>query len=237
MSWRGQARTSAAMLVAAALVAAGCGSDGGGRDDGTRSSSSAPAESRDLTPPEPDEALTEELGDAATTLTEAGCTFGTHEEGEPEHVDAGDDLESAEYPPTSGRHYADWAPFGLYDEPLEDGYVVHNLEHGGVAVWLGTEVDDATTEAVSELLDQDEKWVVAPREDIDGIVSAAWGKSLHCPAEALEQLGPDEMADALDDWYEAVVSTGSEAEKDVPAYAGAMQEPSPKRDISTESPF
>jgi hypothetical protein len=226
---------AAAVTILAALVATGCGDDSG--SSSSDDTDSGPVEVRAVDAPEANEDLTEALGESGTTLVEAGCTFGTYEEGEIEHVDEGDDLESTSFPPTSGRHYNDWAPFGLYEEPVEDGYAVHNLEHGGVVVWLGTKVDDDTREAVADLLDDDEKWLVAPREDIEGLFSAAWATGLSCPPAALTKLGAEGTADGLDAWYEVVESTGSEAEKDVPAYAGAMKEPTPERDISTEAPF
>jgi hypothetical protein len=227
--------SSTSVLLIAAFVAAGCGGDSG--SDSKDSGDAGPVEVRAATQPTADEDLTDALGDDAKVLTDAGCAFGTYELEDPEHVDAGDDLDSGTFPPTSGRHFGDWAPFGLYDEPVDDGYAVHNLEHGGVAVWLGTEVDDATADAIAELLDDEEKWLVAPREDLEGLFSAAWGAGLTCPPAALDKLGASSTADALDAWYEVVESTGSEAEKDVPAYAGAMKEPTPERDISTEAPF
>lgn len=226
--------TSTALLVAT-VISAGCGgdSDSGSTDSGD----SKPKQVRAASQPTADEDLTDELGDTARVLTDAGCAFGTYELEDPEHIETDEDLDSGSFPPTSGRHFGDWAPFGLYDEPVGDGYVVHNLEHGGVAVWLGTKVDEATSDAIGELLDDEEKWVVAPREDLEGLFSAAWGAGLSCPAEAVTKLGAEGTAEAVDAWYEVVESTGSEAEKDVPAYAGAMKEPTPVRDISTEAPF
>lgn len=227
--------TSTSVVLVAALVAAGCGGDSD--SDSTDSGDATPPKVRAATQPTADEDLTDALGDDAKAFTDAGCAFGTFKLEDPEHVDTDEDLESDTFPPTSGRHFGDWAPFGLYDEPVEDGYAVHNLEHGGVAVWLGTKVDDDTRDAIAELLDADEKWLVAPRKDLEGLFSAAWGTGLSCPPAALEKLGASGTADALDAWYDAVESTGSDAEKDVPAYAGAMKEPTPERDISTEAPF
>jgi hypothetical protein len=37
-------------------------------------------------------------------------------------------------PPTSGPHYPDPARWGVYDNPLPDETLVHNLEHGGIVV-------------------------------------------------------------------------------------------------------
>lgn len=230
-----------ASITAAALVLAGCGGDGGsgrsGASDGDGDRRDEPVEIREVTTPEPDESLTRDLGDAATKLEAAGCTAGTYQEAAARHVDDGAKLEGTDFPPTTGDHYDRWAPFGAYDEPVEDGYLVHNLEHGGVGVLLGTEVDEQTTEAVEDLLDKGEKWVVVPRRDIEGLFSSAWTKGLSCPPAALDELGAEGTADLLEDWYDAVVSTGSDAEKDLPAFAGGMKEPAPTRDISEPSPF
>lgn len=37
-------------------------------------------------------------------------------------------------PPTSGPHYDNAAPWGIYDHELPDEQLIHNLEHGGV--WI-----------------------------------------------------------------------------------------------------
>lgn len=227
----------ALLALAAALVAAGCGDSTSTDGDGDGRTKDTPTKPRAVDQPTADEDLTDALEDDAKVLRDAGCTFGTYDVGDVEHVDEGDDLESESFPPTGGKHYGSWAPFGLYDEPIEDGFVVHNLEHGGVVAWLGTKVDDATRDAIADLLDQDEKWVVAPRRDIEGLFSGAWGVGLSCPPAALEKLGPDQVAESLDAWYDVVESTGSDAEKDVPAYAGGMKEPTPEQDISTEAQF
>lgn len=224
-----------ALLVAGtALVASGCGDDDpAARTNKPRHAATAGV----ITPPVADTKLKDQLGPVAAQLTAGGCSFGTYKEDEAAHVKDGSSLTWSTFPPTSGVHYDDWAPFGRYEDPVEDGYVVHDLEHGGVAVWIGPKVTEPVSAAIDKLLDDGEKWIVMPRSDLPGIFSAAWGKGLTCPPQALAKLGPAGTARALDAWYEAVASTGSNVEKDLPAYAGAMKDPTPKRDISTPSPF
>lgn len=48
------------------------------------------------------------------------------------HVPAGEKVEYNSNPPTSGKHYEDWIRSGVYEQPQEDGYLVHSLEHGYV---------------------------------------------------------------------------------------------------------
>lgn len=47
-------------------------------------------------------------------------------------------------PPTSGPHYGVTLIYGAYDEPVEIGRIVHNLEHGAVYILYGDDVPEAT---------------------------------------------------------------------------------------------
>jgi hypothetical protein len=37
-------------------------------------------------------------------------------------------------PPSSGNHYPIWAAYMTYDQPVPEGYWVHNLEHGSIVI-------------------------------------------------------------------------------------------------------
>jgi hypothetical protein len=50
------------------------------------------------------------------------------------HVVEGTTITYNSNPPSSGPHYPEWANFQEYTAPLEDGYLVHSLEHGAVAL-------------------------------------------------------------------------------------------------------
>ena len=49
-------------------------------------------------------------------------------------------------PPTTGPHYEVPVIWGSYDEPVNQAQLVHNLEHGGVAIQYGDDVPAATVE-------------------------------------------------------------------------------------------
>lgn len=51
-----------------------------------------------------------------------------------EHVTVGTEVEYKTNPPTSGRHYPDWIRAGIYQDPQDDRYLVHSLEHGYVVL-------------------------------------------------------------------------------------------------------
>lgn len=49
-----------------------------------------------------------------------------------DHVTVGTEVEYKTNPPTSGKHYPDWIRAGIYQDPQDDRYLVHSLEHGYV---------------------------------------------------------------------------------------------------------
>lgn len=51
------------------------------------------------------------------------------------HISSGEVAEYNTNPPTSGPHYADSAPAGIYDNPVPDGNLIHSMEHGAVILW------------------------------------------------------------------------------------------------------
>lgn len=50
------------------------------------------------------------------------------------HVPHGQKVDYKFNPPTSGDHYADWITKGFYNEPRDDGSIVHSLEHGYIVI-------------------------------------------------------------------------------------------------------
>ena len=57
-------------------------------------------------------------------------------------------------PPANGPHYQETAVWGFYDDAVNPRQVVHNLEHGGVAIWWGPQVPDATVEQLRDFYNE-----------------------------------------------------------------------------------
>jgi len=85
-------------------------------------------------------------------------------------------------PPTSGWHYDTPTTAGVYDQPIADETVVHNLEHGYVIISYncsllqGITCDDLKTR-LHQLFSIKRAWkiIVEPRPSLDtGIALTAW---------------------------------------------------------------
>lgn len=51
-----------------------------------------------------------------------------------EHIPHGQKVDYQFNPPTGGNHYADWITKGFFEEPRDDGSIVHSLEHGYIVI-------------------------------------------------------------------------------------------------------
>jgi hypothetical protein len=73
------------------------------------------------------------------TMMAAGCTFkGSAATGSSRHMgDPNQDVTYKTFPPANGVQNATPAIWGNYRLPADPRQVLHNLEHGGMAVWYG----------------------------------------------------------------------------------------------------
>lgn len=88
-------------------------------------------------------------------------------------------------PPTSGAHYAKTEEWGISERTLNEGRLVHNLEHGGIIIHYKCDAaaDASCGELISKLKDitgrlltKDPKVILQPNPNIDAaIVLSAWG--------------------------------------------------------------
>jgi hypothetical protein len=106
------------------------------------------------------------------------------------HVPDGTPVVYSSNPPSSGPHYATWANFQEFTHPVEDGYLVHAMEHGAVLLLYncqpGAACDAivAALRAVRDAVPADPlcdpairtRVILAPRAANDVAVAAsAWG--------------------------------------------------------------
>jgi hypothetical protein len=114
---------------------------------------------------------------AAEALRDAGCTLETFPAQEARHITEPDeDFEYNSDPPSSGPHHPTQPPFDIYDEPVEQYRLLHNLEHGGVVIQYGDDVPNETVNAIREWYLGDPNGIaVAPYPKLgDEIALAAW---------------------------------------------------------------
>jgi hypothetical protein len=86
------------------------------------------------------------------------------------------------FPPTSGRHYYNPLPFGIYTEVMPEIRLVHNLEHGAVILQYGDKVSADQVRAITAWYQQDANAVVvAPLPTLGAKVAlTAWTDWTEC---------------------------------------------------------
>ena len=110
-------------------------------------------------------------------LREAGCTLQAFPAQSRDHVqELPENFKYNSSPPTSGPHHPQPAPFDVYEEPVEQFRLVHNLEHGAVAIQYGERVPEATVARLQEYYREDPNGlIVAPHPRLnDEIALTAW---------------------------------------------------------------
>lgn len=97
-----------------------------------------------------------------------------------EHLHEGTPISYHTNPPTSGDHWPRPVALGIYDFPLPDEQIVHNLEHG--AIWISYNgIDDKTKQALENIAKKYPNGVVmTPRSENDKkIALASWDISIN----------------------------------------------------------
>lgn len=117
------------------------------------------------------------LNRGSTTLTGVE-TFETPDRLLPrDHVET--KVDYPQIPPVGGNHNGRWQNCGIYDQPIENEYGVHSLEHG--AVWI-TYRPDLPVEDVTRIqsIARGQPFVLlSPYPDLPSpVVASAWGTQL-----------------------------------------------------------
>ena len=64
------------------------------------------------------------------------------------------------FPASSGIHNPTTSIWGNYRLPVDPRQAVHNLEHGGIAIWYGPDISIADREALDRFYEEDENGII-----------------------------------------------------------------------------
>jgi len=119
-----------------------------------------------------------------------------------QHVPDGDTHEPySTDPPTSGSHSANAVLAGFYDSPIPDENIVHNLEHGHIAISYDcSKLDDCETvqQNLRRIVQQYKNWkvIAVPRANRDApIALTAWQR-----IELLDAYDEERIIAFIDTW-------------------------------------
>ena len=99
--------------------------------------------------------------DAAATGTDGPCVRQTFPPMGRQHVESlRSGFQYNSFPPTSGPHYPVPGVYNIYDQPVPEIRLVHNLEHGAIVVQYGSKVLKQTVEQIAAWYSKDPLGVV-----------------------------------------------------------------------------
>ena len=114
---------------------------------------------------------------AETVLQGAGCTLNTYPGQGQRHVtELPRGFKYNSFPPTSGPHHQQQAPLDVYEQPVEQIRLVHNLEHGAVVIQYGRGIPRSEVDAMVEWYRSNPNGLlIAPLPALNNRISlAAW---------------------------------------------------------------
>ena len=96
----------------------------------------------------------------------------------PDHLGSPDEkVDYNSFPPSSGPHYQSPAPWGIYEDPIKQTILVHNLEHGGIVLQYGKVGEQTVREIQSFYQNDPYGLVVAPYPRLGkAIALTAWNE-------------------------------------------------------------
>lgn len=118
------------------------------------------------------------------TLREAGCTYeNPPSQGRQHVVEVPANFKPNSVPRSSGPHSVETLIYGSYRDVVPEVNAVHNLEHGGIILWFGPRVPQATIDEINEFYNDDPKGLIVaqhPRLGSD-VAMVAWTRVARCP--------------------------------------------------------
>lgn len=119
-------------------------------------------------------------GNGSTTsgISSKSCREKSYPGLAPKHLSSPDDkVKYNSFPPSSGPHYQSPATWNIYEDPIKQTILVHNLEHGGVVIQYGDVGSDAIERLRSFYQDDPYGLIVAPNPKLGKkFVLTAWNE-------------------------------------------------------------
>ena len=118
-------------------------------------------------------------GDSGSAaINSSACTEKAYPGLPPKHLASPDEkVKYNSFPPSSGPHYQQPAPWGIYTDPVQQTILVHNLEHGGIILQYGKVDSDTLDEIQAFYQDDPYGLVVAPYPKLGNkIALTAWNE-------------------------------------------------------------
>jgi hypothetical protein len=121
-------------------------------------------------------------GSGSSAISSKYCVEQSYPGLSPEHLGSPDaKVKYNSFPPSSGPHYQQPAPWGLYPDPIKQPILVHNLEHGGIVIQYGSDVSEDDVKKLQSFY-QDDPYglVVAPLPKLGTkIALTAWNEPVY----------------------------------------------------------
>ena len=113
----------------------------------------------------------------------AGCTYKLYKDLGQQHVNSTKaKVKYNSFPPTSGPHYQYAMPWNSYPTEVSQVQLVHNLEHGGIAIQYGSKVPQSEVDKLNAFVDDDPRgMILAPLPRLGGTIAVtAWRRLAKC---------------------------------------------------------
>lgn len=98
-----------------------------------------------------------------------------------QHVPDGTKEDYNSNPPTSGPHFANSQPGGIYENKIPDGNLIHSMEHGAVILWYRSDIPATESGQLKSIFSSVSafKKIMVPRDNLDVPVAlTSWGRLL-----------------------------------------------------------
>ena len=177
---------------------------------------------------------TEDVAMARAAVEAAGGTLVEKPAaGEGQHMSSADQRVRYEtFPAASGVHNPTTSIWGNYRLPVDPRQAVHNLEHGGIAIWYGPDISTADRAALDALYDEDPNGIIiTPIPDpYEGVVYPRHdplGSKIALTAWTASEIAPEDPSRFKDTIYIATLPRFDEAA--ITAFKDAFRGKGPER--------